>query len=125
MGEVKINQRASSLPGAGVRFEEGETGIMGVSYTGYRPCTGEDQKRFLAVPGIVEAVTKGLQFKTPPPIQIVAEAVRSETGNPKNLQYLVMGGVDVESDEDNREGYAFVNDGQIVDFKPIVLPILT
>ncbi|MGW7106558.1 hypothetical protein ACWGHU_10430 [Streptomyces xanthophaeus] len=108
-----------------MRVEEGETGIMGVSYTAYRPCTSDDQKVFLAVPGIVEAVTKGLQFKTPSPIQILAEAVRSEKGNPKNLQYLVIGGVDIESGEDNREGYAFVNDGQIVDFKAIVLPTLT
>ncbi|MFF3015352.1 hypothetical protein [Streptomyces sp. NPDC057939] len=98
---------------------------MGVSYTKYRPCNDADQKAFLAVPGIVDAVTSGLKFKAPPQIQIIAEAVRAETGNPRNLQYLVMGGVDIESDEDNREGYAFVNSGELVKFDPIILPILS
>ncbi|MFD4247987.1 hypothetical protein ACFWP3_41390 [Streptomyces sp. NPDC058525] len=98
---------------------------MGVSYTAYRPCTDADQKAFLAIPGIVEAVTQGLKFKTPPKIQIIAEAVRVDKANAQNLQYLVMGGVDIESDEDNREGYAYIINGQLARFDAIVLPILT
>ncbi|MDI1463344.1 FAD-dependent monooxygenase [Catellatospora sp. KI3] len=53
------------------------------------------------------------------------EAVRAEVGNPQSLQYLVMGGVDIESEHDNREGYLFVTDGKITGCKAIVPPVLT
>ncbi|MFI5534191.1 hypothetical protein ACIA8O_37215 [Kitasatospora sp. NPDC051853] len=91
----------------------------------YRPCTADDTKAFLAVPGIVDYVTRGLQFTGP--VEILPEAVRASKDNPKRLQYLVMGGQPtIDADEDNREGYAFVTDGAIAaPFKPIVLPVLT
>ncbi|MER7764518.1 hypothetical protein [Streptomyces sp. NPDC097619] len=91
----------------------------------YRPCTAEDRKTFLAVPGIVDYVTRGLKFTGQ--VDIVPEAVRRDTAEPGRLQYLVMGGQpSVEADEDNREGYAFVTNGTIAaEFKAIVLPTLS
>ncbi|MFF4902669.1 hypothetical protein [Streptomyces sp. NPDC001068] len=91
----------------------------------YRPCTTADKKAFLAVPGIVDYVTRGLKFTGP--VDILPEAVRASKTDPGKLQYLVMGGQpSIDADEDNREGYAFITNGALADpFKAIVLPTLT
>ncbi|MFE3585675.1 hypothetical protein [Streptomyces vinaceus] len=90
----------------------------------YRRCTDADKKAFLAVPGIVDYVTKGLKFTGA--VDIIPEAVRCDSSNKNQLQYLVMGGQpSIDADEDNREGYAFITNGAIADpFKAIVLPVL-
>ncbi|MEU4089465.1 hypothetical protein [Streptomyces aureus] len=98
---------------------------MAAEWGPYRPCTEQDTKAFLAIPGIVDYVTQGLKFKGN--IDIVAEAVRCANDNSERKQYLVMGGQPtIEADEDNREGYAFVTGGTIDGpFKAIVLPLLS
>jgi hypothetical protein len=91
--------------------------------TKYRPCTDADQKALLAVPGILNSVKNTLRFPAATEIQIIAEAVSTTTDG--SLKYLVMGGVDIEEGDDNREGYWWIKGDQILKSTAIVLPTLS
>ncbi|MGE7386527.1 hypothetical protein ACQKM2_13725 [Streptomyces sp. NPDC004126] len=85
--------------------------------------SNDDTKNFLATPGAVAKVAQMLKFDRTD-IDVVVEAVCT---CPEGRKLLVMGGYPtIESEEDNREGYVWIdNNGQITDTQAIILPILT
>ncbi|MFE7095206.1 hypothetical protein [Streptomyces erythrochromogenes] len=86
----------------------------------FRPCLEADRKVFMAVPGIRDSVRTVLKFATD--VEIVAEAVAGQSDG--SLRYLVRAGELIEDNVDNREGYWWIKDNQILRAQAVVLPTL-
>lgn len=93
--------------------------------TKYRPCSADDQKAFMATRDVANQVKAMLKFPESTNIEIIAEAVGVTSAPDGSQKYLVMGGVDIEAGDDNREGYVYVKDGKVVKTVAVVLPTLS
>ncbi|MEV7556466.1 hypothetical protein [Streptomyces sp. NPDC089795] len=93
----------------------------------YTPATEEDTRWFLAVPDAVESVRQMLQFPAGTQVEIIVEAVCTNSSGRKVL--VMAGPPPIEDDEDNREGYVWLQGSGdswvITDTQAIVLPMLS